>query len=148
MVSRLLRVLAGAAVAFAGLISSAPGAEDALFSPWKYPPGRMYRADDLPGLVGRPIQKPAYLVGDFLYLGKVDGKESFRTFTSPPLRLGNIVLFVKLHYNFPPTLVPGRAVRPDRREPIALLEVKRGTNGELIAYGEDIVRPTVSTDRP
>jgi hypothetical protein len=46
------------------------------------------------------------------------------------------------HHNFPPTLVPGRAVRPDRREPIALLEVKRGADGQLIAYGEDIVRPT------
>jgi hypothetical protein len=34
------------------------------------------------------------LVGDFLYLGKVNGKESFRTFTSSPLRLGNTVLFI------------------------------------------------------
>lgn len=148
MVSRLLRVLAGVTIAVAGATSSAPGAEDALFAPWKYPPGRIYRADDLPGLVGRPLQKPAYLVGDFLYLGNVDGKASFRTFTSPPLRLGNTVLFVQFHHNFPPTLVPGRAVRPDRREPIALLEVKRGANGQLIAYGEDIVRPTGPAGRP
>ena len=148
MVSRLLRVLAGVTIAVAGATSSAPGAEDALFAPWKYPPGRIYRADDLPGLVSQPLQKPAYLVGDFLYLGKVDGKDSFRTFTSPPLRLGNTVLFVKFHHNFPPTLVPGRAVRPDRREPIALLEVKRGANGQLIAYEEDIVRPTGPTGRP
>jgi hypothetical protein len=35
-------------------------------------------------------------------------------------------------------LVPGRAIKADKREPIALLQVKRGDDGKIIAYGENI----------
>ena len=103
----------------------------------KYPPGDIYKTDDLPKLVGRKL-KVAYLVGDFLYVGKVDGKDSFASFTSPPLRLGNTAVIITFHHNFPPTLVPGRAIKADRREPIALLSVMRGSDGKIIAFGENI----------
>ena len=55
----------------------------------KYPPGPIYKAEDLPELAGKPLKLPTYLVGNFLYVGKVDGKDSFASFTSSPLRLGN-----------------------------------------------------------
>ena len=104
----------------------------------KYPPGEIYKTDDLPKLVGKTMKVPAYLVGDFLYVGKVGGKDSFASFTSPPLRLGNTAVIITFHNNFPPTLVPGRAIKADRREPIALLSVKRGSDGKIIAFGENI----------
>jgi hypothetical protein len=103
----------------------------------KYPPGDIYQTDDLPKLVGKQL-KVAYLVGDFLYVGKVDGKDSFASFTSPPLRLGNTAVIITFHHNFPTGLVPGRAIKADKREPIALLQVKRGENGRIIAFGENI----------
>lgn len=104
----------------------------------KYPPGDIYKTDDLPKLVGKTLKAPAYLVGDFLYVGKVDGKDSFASFTSPPLRLGNTAVIITFHHNFPPTLVPGKAIKADRKEPIALLSVRRGNDGKIIAFGEDI----------
>jgi hypothetical protein len=109
-----------------------------LLKPGKYPPGDIYKTEDLPKLVGKKLTAPAYLVGDFLYVGKVDGKDSFASFTSPPLRLGNTAVMITFHSNFPAGLVPGRAIKADKREPIALLQVKRGDDGKIIAFGENI----------
>jgi hypothetical protein len=115
-------------------------ANDALFAEGQYPPGPLYKTEDLPGLIGRPLKKPAYLIGDFLYVGKVNGRDSFATYTSPPLRLGNTAVLIGFHHNFPPTLVAGRAVQANRSHPIALLGVTRSTDGKVIAVGEDIIR--------
>lgn len=61
-----------------------------LLKPGKYPPGDIYKTEDLPKLVGKKLTAPTYLVGDFLYVGKVDGKDSFASFTSPPLRIHHL----------------------------------------------------------
>jgi hypothetical protein len=34
--------------------------------PRKYPPGEIYKTEDLPKLVGKQLKGPSYLVGDFL----------------------------------------------------------------------------------
>jgi hypothetical protein len=66
-------------------------------------------------------------------VGKVDGKESFASFTSPT------AVIITFHNNFPTGLVPGRSIKADKREPIAILQVKRGENGKIIAFGENIL---------
>jgi hypothetical protein len=118
--------------------ASSGSASTALVPPGKYPPGPIYKAEDLPGLVDKPLKLPAYLVGNFPYVGKVDGKDSFASFTSPPLRLGNTAVIIAFHRNFPAGLVPGRAIKADKREPIALTSVTRAKDGKIIAFGENI----------
>jgi hypothetical protein len=124
------------------LVSASPGSafqvSSTLLKPGKYPPGEIYKTEDLPKLVGKRLKGPSYLVGNFLYVGKVEGKDSFASFTSPPLRLGNTAVIITFHNNFPTGLVPGRAIKADKREPIALLQVKRGDDGKIIAFGENI----------
>jgi hypothetical protein len=44
-----------------------------LLRPGKYPPREIYKTEDLPKLVGKQLKGPSYLVGDFPYVGKVDG---------------------------------------------------------------------------
>ena len=118
---------------------SSGSASTGLVPPGKYPPGPIYKAEDLPELAGKPLKLPAYLVGDFLYVGKVDGKDSFATFTSlTPLRLGNTAVIIAFHRNFPAGLVPGRAIKVPKRAPIALTAVTRAKDGKIIAFGENI----------
>ena len=71
---------------------------------------------------------------------KFDGKDSFASFTSPPLRLGNTAVIIAFHRNFPAGLVPGRAIKADKREPIALTSVTRAKDGKIIAFGENIFK--------
>jgi hypothetical protein len=123
------------------LISGSRGAQElytGLFPPGKYPPGPIYKAEDLPQLVGKHLSGPTYLIGLFFYVGKVDGKDSFATFTMPPLRLGNTAVIITFHRNFPRDLVPGKGIKADKREPIALTAVKRAADGRIVAFGENI----------
>jgi hypothetical protein len=137
---KLASVLVPVLLLMTGSLGSAFEVSSTLLRAGKYPPGDIYKTDDLPKLVGKEL-KVAYLVGDFLYVGKVDGKDSFASFTTPPLRLGNTAVIISFHHNFPPTLVPGRAIKADKRQPIALLSVKRTSDGKIIAFGEDIFEP-------
>jgi hypothetical protein len=122
------------------VFGSSGSASTQLFPIGKFPPGPIYRTEDLPNLVGKRLAFPTYLVGDFFYMGKVDGKDSFANFTSSmPLRLGNTAVILTFHRNFPPGLVPGRFIKVPTNTPIALTAVKRD-NGKIIAFGDSIYK--------
>jgi hypothetical protein len=66
-------------LAWVNLISTGFG--QAKYVDGQFPPGKVYQEGDLNGLVGQTIPEPSYLVGKFMYMGVVRGKQLFSTFT-------------------------------------------------------------------
>jgi hypothetical protein len=55
------------------LVTGSVHADQELYAPGHFPPGRIYTPYDLEGLIGRSFTEPTYLVGEFIYAGSHDG---------------------------------------------------------------------------
>ena len=123
----------------------------------RLPPGPLYRASDLKGMGNRTFTMPTYLIGEFVYLGRVDGRDVFRDFTvirdrpfsgrrrpTGPfqnLALGQVEVVVRFHHNFPPSLRPGDAIKPNPKDPLALQSVRHTANGEIHVISDSWSKP-------
>ena len=115
----------------------------------QFPPGKVYREGDLKGLVGQTLPEPSYLVGKFMYLGVVRGKQLFSTFTevsgdlikggnsgAKSVVFGKTLIAVKFFDNFPSGLTPGKAIAPNETVPLVLKRVMQSENGYLFVEVE------------
>lgn len=95
---------------------------------------KVYREQDLKGLIGQQLAEPSYLVGKFLYLGLVQGKQLFATYalsgdlitgsgSSTRVAFGKVLISVRFDNDFPPGLVVGKAIAPTEDEPLVLERV-------------------------
>ena len=123
----------------------------------RLPPGPLYRAADLRGMGDRTFTMPTYLIGEFVYLGRVDGRDLFRDCTvirdrpfggrrrpTGPfqnLALGQVEVEVRFHHNFPPSLRPGDAIKPNPRDPLALQSVRHTPNGGIRVVSDSWSKP-------
>jgi hypothetical protein len=87
----------------------------ALYASGQFPDGRVYQESDLAGLVGTALADPSYLVGRFVYLGLINGKQLFSNYwpslTDPNgIAFGNVLMAVAFHDNASPGLEAGKAI--------------------------------------
>jgi hypothetical protein len=110
-----------------------------------YPLGTFYRVPQLAQLAGVWLPKNSYLIGRFLYLGQSGGRHLFVPFVLLPsaylkalngLRIDNLDIAqgqtkieVVFHNNFPPTLLPGKAIVPNNAEPLVIRKVFQSVDG-------------------
>jgi hypothetical protein len=112
----------------------------------EYPPGKIYHEEDLKSLIGQTLEQPSYLVGRFVYLGLVKGRQMFSTFTELPgdllggggtgggkIAFGKTLIAVNFDGNFPSDLSPGKAIVPTERTPLLLKRVFDGPDGFVFA---------------
>jgi hypothetical protein len=104
---------------------------------------KVYREEDLKALVGEPLAEPSYLIGKFLYLGLVQGKQMFTSYRQLSADLitgsgkgtrvafGKVLISVRFDADFPSDLVPGKAIAPTEDEPLLLERVMAGPNDFL-----------------
>ena len=118
----------------------------------QFPAGQVYQESDLSGLVGTTLPDPSYLVGRFLYLGVINGRQLFSTYrpglTDPNgIAFGNALLAVAFHDNAPPCLEVGKVIVSTPNEPLNLLTVERLEEGKVFAEAESRSLP-VSQQQP
>src|SRR5260370_12988999 len=94
-----------------------------------FPPGQLYVEGDLQNLIGTTFSEPTYLAGRFVYLGNIQGKETFSNYTQGLLNegsiaFGRILIQVKFYDNRPPGLTIGKAIVATSTEPITLKSIK------------------------
>lgn len=110
-----------------------------------YPPGTFYRVPQLAQLAGAPLPKNSYLIGQLLYLGQNSGHHLFVPFVLLPsaylktlngqpvdsldIAKGQTKIEVVFHNNFPPTLLPGKAIVPNNAEPLVIRKVFQSVDG-------------------
>jgi len=104
---------------------------------------KIYREEDLKALVGEPLPAPSYLIGKFIYLGLVQGKQMFATYrqlsgdlisgsgSGTRVAFGKVLISVRFDEDFPAGLVPGKAIAPTENEPLVLERVMAGPNDFL-----------------
>ena len=103
---------------------------------------KVYHEQDLKGLAGQQLAEPSYLVGKFLYLGLVQGRQLFATYAlsgdlitgsdSPTkVAFGKVLISVRFDDDFPPGLVVGKAIAPTEDEPLVLERVMAAPNDFL-----------------
>jgi hypothetical protein len=111
-----------------------------------FPPGQLYMAGDLQNLIDKTFSGPTYLAGNFVYLGNIQGKETFSTYTQGLLKdgsiaFGRILIQVKFYENRPPGLTIGKAIIATPTEPLTLKSIKLATGGYLIVEAESWSSP-------
>jgi hypothetical protein len=111
-----------------------------------FPPGQLYVEGDLQNLIGTTFSEPTYLAGRFVYLGNIQGKETFSNYTQGLLKegsiaFGRILIQVKFYDNRPPGLRIGKAIVATPTEPLALKSVKLVNGGYLIVEAESWSAP-------
>ena len=109
-----------------------------------FPPGQLYVEGDLQNLIGTTFSEPTYLAGRFVYLGNIQGKETFSNYTQGLLKegsiaFGRILIQVKFYDNRPPGLTIGKAIVATPTEPLALKSIKLANGGYLIVAGRELV---------
>jgi hypothetical protein len=104
---------------------------------------KVYHEGDLKGLVGEPLAQPSYLIGRFLYVGLVQGRQLFATYqevsgdlitgsgTDTKVAFGKAFISVRFDGDFPPDLVVGKSIAPTKEEPLVLERVMAGPNDFL-----------------
>jgi len=111
-----------------------------------FPPGQLYVEGDLQNLIGTTFSEPTYLAGRFVYLGNIQGKETFSNYTQGLLKegsiaFGRILIQVKFYDNRPPGLTIGKAIVATPAEPLTLKSIKPATGGYLIVEAESWSAP-------
>jgi hypothetical protein len=86
----------------------------------QFPNGRVYQESDLAGLVGTALADPSYLVGRFVYLGLINGKQLFSNYrpglTDPNgVAFGNVLMAVAFHDNALPRVLTTSSRKPPLR---------------------------------
>ena len=103
---------------------------------------KLYHEGDLKALVGQQLAEPSYLVGKFVYLGLVQGKQLFSTYalsgdlitgsgSGTRVAFGKVLISVRFDNDFPPGLVVGKAIAPTEDEPLVLERVMAAPNDFL-----------------
>lgn len=103
---------------------------------------KVYHEEDLKGLVGQQLPEPSYLVGKFLYLGLVQGKQLFTSYglsgdlitgsgSATRVAFGKVLISVRFDDDFPPDLVVGKSIAPSEDEPLVLERVMAAPNDFL-----------------
>lgn len=108
-----------------------------LFASGQFPVGNVYQAGSLESLVGRELPEASYLVGDFLYLGEMDGLPTFCTYAfsedaPTKLEFGKTIIKVRFPGNFPAGLDVGKAIQPNANDPLTVLRVEKSRGGGWI----------------
>jgi hypothetical protein len=111
-----------------------------------FPPGQLYVEGDLQNLISTTFSEPTYLAGRFVYLGNIQGKETFSNYTQGLLKegsiaFGRILIQVKFYDNRPPGLTIGKAIVATPTEPLTLKSIKLATGGYLIVEAESWSAP-------
>jgi hypothetical protein len=111
-----------------------------------FPPGQLYVEGGLQNLIGKTFAEPTYLAGSFVYLGNIQGKETFSTYTQGLLKdgsiaFGRILIQVKFYDNRPPGLTIGKVIVATPTEPLTLKSVKLANDGYLIVQAESWSAP-------
>jgi hypothetical protein len=134
------------AVAAASLPAAAQDAHPVLYASGKFPAGRTYQEGDLDALVGREVNSPAYLSGQFVYLGNEHGQPFFSTFDlegTGRIEFGTALIFVTFYGNTPPGMAVGKILHPTPEEPLTLRSVSRSADGNyLLVQAESWSLPT------
>jgi hypothetical protein len=125
------------------------GVAQARYADGQFPPGKVYQEADLKGLVGQTLSEPSYLVGKFMYLGVVRGKQLFSTFSevsgdlikggnsgAKSVVFGKTLIAVTFFDNFPSELTSGKAIAPNETVPLVLKRVMESENGYLFVETE------------
>jgi hypothetical protein len=108
---------------------------------------KVYHEEDLKGLVGEQLAQPSYLVGRFLYLGLVQGKQLFASYqlsgdlitgsgNATKVAFGKVLISVRFDNDFPPDLVVGKSITPTERDPLVLERVMSAPNDFLFVECE------------
>jgi hypothetical protein len=111
-----------------------------------FPPDQLYVEGDLQNLIDKTFSEPAYLAGSFVYLGNIQGKETFSAYTQGLLKdgsiaFGRIPIHVKFYDNRPPGLTIGKAIVATPTEPLTPKSVKLGNGGYFIVQAESWSAP-------
>jgi hypothetical protein len=121
-------------------------AKPPLYAHGFFPPGQLYGEGDLQNLIDKTLQEPAYLIGIFVYLGNIQGHETFSNYTEGLLNdgriaFGRILIQVKFYDNRPPGLAIGKAIVATPAEPLTLKSVRPANGGYLIVETESRSAP-------
>jgi hypothetical protein len=103
---------------------------------------KLYHEGDLKALVGQQLAEPSYLIGKFVYLGLVQGKQLFSTYalsgdlitgsgSGTRVAFGKVLISVRFDNDFPQGLVVGKAIAPTEDEPLVLERVMAAPNDFL-----------------
>lgn len=97
----------------------------------EFPQGHYYTENELPGLVGKQIAQPAYLIGSFVYIRDTsDGSGVFSSWgqgLSDPngISFSGIFVGVRFHNNRPMLRI-GSVIEPNEKDPLTLVKVLKG----------------------
>ena len=107
-----------------------------LYAAGQFPAGNVYQESDLPGLVGTELPDPSYLVGRFVYLGLISGRQTFSSFMSGPnegeINFGKTLIDVTFFGNISPGLAVGKVIVSTSEEPLTIRRVSRSADGALL----------------
>ena len=109
--------------------------------------GPIYQIADLRRLGDQAFASPAYLVGQFIYMGEFQGKQMFRNFTILPghhggapfenIALGQDSMAVRFHDNFPGNLKVGSILAPNKQAPLQLERIHRKEDGSVLILADN-----------
>jgi hypothetical protein len=109
--------------------------------------GPIYQMVDLHRLSDQTFASPAYLVGQFIYMGEFQGKQMFRNFTILPghhggapfehIALGQDSMAVRFHDNFPGNLNVGSILAPNKEAPLQLERIHRKEDGSVLILADN-----------
>ena len=101
--------------------------------------GPIYQMTDLRRLGDHAFASPAYLVGQFIYMGEFQCQQMFRNFTILPrhhggapfenIALGQDSMAVRFHDNFPTNLKVGSILAPNKEAPLQLERIHLKEDG-------------------
>lgn len=131
MLTKLLFLAALMAVAAV----DAPAQESSRrYASGQFTAGTIYQESDLAGLVDVALPDPSYLVGRFVYLGLINGRQVFSSFTQSAdgIAFGKTLINVTFFGNVPPGLSMGKLIVSTPAEPLTIKRVSRSTDGALL----------------
>lgn len=109
-----------------------------------FPSGQLYAEGDLQNFVGKTFSEPAYLTDRFVYLGNIQGKETFSNYRPGLLKegstaFGHILIEVKSYDNRPPGLKIGKAIVANARRTIDAQKRETGKRWVFNRAGQELV---------
>jgi hypothetical protein len=109
--------------------------------------GPIYQMGDLRRLGDQTFAGPTYLIGQFIYMGEFQGKQMFRNFTILPghhggvpfenIALGQDIMAVRFHDNFPGNLKVGSILAPNKEAPLQLERIHRKEDGSVLILADN-----------
>lgn len=110
-----------------------------LYAPGHFPTGRVFQVEDLEGLIDVALERPSYLIGKFLFVGRLNGVATFVNFVPEDIGRNErgepipprVLVLSEFPGGFPPALAKGKILNATPDNPLTLLKVTRSDSPDF-----------------